>query len=362
MTDFDYKLFDVAFDRYVIGFTENHFIPVDTNSPTPSDHTVGYNTVALDYAERSNRCERRNFLDHSCSLDKQRKLSVNKIHTDILHLAFELSERRKVTTPCLSKSVMEVRRLDSRLSDVSDISIKTASSLPLIEVQHLPPLIQTAHSHPSINNDFFRLPDVVGILKESGRDTETSKQGKKSGRRRNNKRTTTGQDTNEPHMRVDVTIQTFKHIKEQKSRLERTINDIDKEKDGARKEHDSRNVTFTTEPNEKGDIIDINDGCEQPEVLGDIDICSAMDDKLKDAEAIARKEGDSLYAYKGRYHHDDVNLRKMSFCQSSYQERADRERMNNIRRRHSSDAKLGPLDFNRLRRQLTNGRSSKLFS
>lgn len=363
MTDFGFNLFDEDFDRYVIGFTENHFIPADTNSPTPSDHTVGYNTVALDYAERSNRCERRNLLDHSCNLDKQRKLSVNKIHTDILHLVFELSERRKVATPFLSKSAMEVRRLDSRLSDVSDTSIKTASSLPLIEVQHLPPMIQTAHSHTSINNDYFGLPDVVGILKESGRHSKTSKKDKKSGRRKKDKSAANRQNEDEPKTLENAEMQTSKQINDEKSPLEENINDKNKDKENENKNIDSRNVTFTTESTKKGDIVDINEGGEQPEVLEVINVWSAMNSKIKEAEAIARMKGDSFHAYKGRYYNDvnRVNVRKMSFCQSSYQERADRERMNNIRRRHSSQAKIGPLDFNKLRRQITMGRSTTLY-
>lgn len=351
----DFSLLDEEFDRYVIGFTENHFIPSDTNSPTPSDHTPGHNSFALDFAKRSNRGELKIFLDHSFHLDKKKRQSVSKIHHSILDLMFELSERRKIATPLLSKSAMELHRSDSRFSDVSNASMKTVSSLPLIEVQQLPPIIQPNRSMPSFSDDFFGLPVAEGLSGDKRKQEKAKKERNKDKLRKGNVK---NQRQDSYVLKRENSQLTLKKTNEENARSKENPDENNNLDETETKDNDSKNVRFTiggagikTEDDRKS--------CSHKDTIECEDKWKAIDEKIKEVDEIVKKKGDSFNEYKGRYFsfENESAVRKMSFCQSSYKERAERERMNNIRRRHSSQTNVGPLDFNKLRRQLTSGRS-----
>ena len=87
-------------ETYTIGFTENQYNSMDDEylSPSPTDHLLGYNSPALDYAERTNKGAENIFLDRSLSIDKERHRSVGKINNGILEIVFEFSQR-KVAEP-----------------------------------------------------------------------------------------------------------------------------------------------------------------------------------------------------------------------------------------------------------------------
>lgn len=352
----DFSLLDEDFDRYVIGFTENHFIPSDTNSPTPSDHTPGHNSFALDFAERSNRGELKIFLDHSFHLDKKKRQSVSKIHNNILDLMFELSERRKIVTPLLSKSAMELHRSDSRFSDISNASIKTVSSLPLIEVQQLPPIIQPNRSMPSFSDDLFGLPVVEGVPGDKRKQKKKAKKERNKDKLRKGNAESQSQDP--PVLKHENLQQTLKKTSEERARPKENPDENNNLNETETKDYDLKNVRFTI-----GDARikteDDTKSCSHKDATKSEDKWKVIDEKIKEADEIVKKKGDSFNEYKGRYFsfENESAVRKMSFCQSSYKERTERERMNNIRRRHSSQTNVGPLDFNKLRRQLTSGRS-----
>ncbi|KAL4233362.1 hypothetical protein ACF0H5_008044 [Mactra antiquata] len=330
LNDDDSNVFDY---KYVIGFTENQYSQNDEHlSPTPSDHHIGYTSLALDYAERSNRGEHRNFMDHSFHLDKKKRYSVGKIHNSILDLMFEQTERIKSVTPCLSKSAMELYRSDSVLSHTSDVSGKTSSSLPLIEVQQLPPMASQDHLKDSFHSHdlFFGLP---GLKDFENKNKKTMKSGNAGS---NQKR------VQEEHKfeRNWTSDQTHKTIKESSNVTAST-----KGNTGVRtklymectgKENKHKKVNFSRENTH----IDIGR------------TFANVNSKTKNISNVVVMNTDARRKNK-------CNLqRKLSFCQSSYHERAERERMNNVRRRHASQTKLGPLDFNKLKRQLSIGARS----
>lgn len=351
---------DEEFERYVIGFTENHFIPSDVFSPTPSDHAIGFNTFALDFAEKSNRGELKIFQDHSVHLDKQKRHSVSKIHTNILDLMSELSERRKVGTPLLSKSAMELYRPDSRSSNVSDVSWKSSSSLPMIEVQQLPPLMRSNRSLPAIRYDENGLPDIV-LPKDNFSVKKKRFREKHIVKRRNKDKSIAKQQEPEGVTKFETVVrEVMKRNEGKKNNKEKENPDENKTNNkNETNEHDSRNVRFEIGTNTLNERVMTTEN--ETEMSSEkSNKWKTMYEKLRNAMNVAKDKGYSFNAYKGRYYSSDGKARKMSYCQSSYQERAERERMQNIRRRHSSQTNVGPIDFNKLRRQLTYGKSKTM--
>jgi hypothetical protein len=359
----DIKL-DEEFERYVIGFTENHFIPSGAFSPTPSDHAIGYNTFALGFAEKSNRGESKIFQDHSVHLDRQKRHSVSKIHTSILDLMSELSERRKVATPLLSKSAMELYRPDSTTSNLSDSSFKSSSSLPMIEVQQLPPLMRSASSFPALASGDYGLPDIDGHQNDSinAKKKKNHKNKSKNQRNRYTSSATKQQNSQGPTKLETVVTELIKKNKEKT--VSKDKDNADEKKANGKtetNENDSRNVRFKIGDDnlEQGASSQETEHAEKSEQPNKWKI---IYEKLRDAMIQVKERGDSFNAYRGRYFSSDSKARKMSFCQSSYKERAERERMQNIRRRHSSQTNVGPIDFNKLRRQLTIGKSKTMYN
>lgn len=345
------------YDRYTIGFTEIQFIPSDTCSPTPSDHAIGYNSQALGHAERFNKGAENMFLDQSINLDKQRSKSVSKIHNNILDLVFELTERRKSTTPLLNKSLTgELPRVESRLSAVSSDSSTASSCMSLIEVQQLPHLQQSRYSFPDIDHESIGLPDI------------NAHQAKKSKQNKIRKNSIINENLNNSAISrerrlLQTSVDAWKKTVKAKTKGNKALQSEKQSHNNTtihRNDTDTKfsqhfkDVDFSTSKNSNREDI----GSKRNAPSDYLSQWHSITTRLIEAQKLARENRHAFNEYRGRYlTPSSKNTLKMSFCQSSYNERAERERVKNISRRHASQVKVGPLDFNKLKRQITLERS-----
>ena len=299
---------------YVIGFTENQYFPSARGSPTPGE--AKYASQARGYAERCNKGAEKILSGASEVLERRRRKSVTKIHTDMLDLMYELTERRKTTSPG-PKFRPDFQRIDSRLSVFSpvmseDSRSSSSSSLPIIEVQQLPPLSQAKFSFPAINPEAQRQP-YRSTLKRNKYPRLTfpnvTKQNNKYGKKPEKFVRTDRGKTSELKLTPASSFQAGKY------NSEGTQTDLNKQQD----------ITVKQNP-----------------------VLKRRNAGLKLVEHL-----DTIY---GKYSRK-IPLREktklhLTYCQCSYDERAEKGRIDNVMRRYSSKTKSGPLDFTKLQRQI----------
>ena len=293
---------------YVIGFTENQYYPSTHGSPTPGEPR--HPSVSRGYAERCNKGAENMLSGASEVLERRRRKSVTKIHTDILDLMYELSERRKVNSPT-PRYRPDLHAIESRISMYSpplSCSSRSSSSqsLPIIEVQQLPPLSQASVSLPAIN------PEAT---KHQYRST----------------------------LRKDKSKLAFPTVSKQVSVT------IKKPKTSVIK--DIRSCRETIKAN------------KYPNYDNNFTVNEKID-KITKTKPILRRRNAGLtilqninpHRFVGKYARTSAsknkNIANMSYCQCSYSERAEKDRIENVMRRYSSKTNAGPLDFTKLQRQI----------
>lgn len=340
---------------YTIGFTENHFQVTDSPAVKQTDQNRVYSSPALDYAERYNRGKAKHFHDHTCHLDKQRTRCVSKIHHDILNLMFELSERRKSAVPfnrsTTALTIADLRRAASRASTTSSESDVTSSSAPVIHVQQLPPLGRPGRISPSYAGRVRGGgPEIISPC-DKGEPTYAASSFRKTchtGKRKGVFNKKSNSDDAKVKGSASKTTQVAKvqisdrHsaccVHEDKSNLTKQWNKTHKTKEMNSGAHNSQQ-THTNLLKEKTVVT-------KPRFREQNKSGMVQNNKPK-------------YFY--GFRNTCTSVVKRKFCASPYQERAERERIYNIRRWHVSQTNTGPLDFNKLRRQLV-ARRSKSFS
>ena len=297
---------------YVIGFTENQYFPSARGSPTPGEPRYASN--AKGYADRCNKGAEKILSGASEKLEIRRRKSVTKIHTDMLDLRYELSERRKTTSPG-PKFRPDLQQIDSRLSMFSplfseDSRSSSSNSLPIIEVQQLPPLSQARFNIPSMNTEAYREQYRSNLKRQKyprftfpNVPKENSKYGKKS-------------DKLSKMNKVDE--------------LKRTT---------------AGNILFGKN---KSDVTKPDRNMQR-------------DTKVKSKPALKRRNAglklvehlDTVYGkYSRRIPLREKTKLHLTYCQCSYDERAEKGRIDNVMRRYSSKTNSGPLDFTKLQRQI----------
>ena len=289
---------------YVIGFTENKYYPAKHGSPTPGESR--HSSLARGRAERCNKGAEKILSGASQDLERQRRKSVTKIHTDILDLMYELSERRKASSP-VPRFRSEFQSIESRLSMLSpplshSSRSSSSNSLPIIEVQQLPPL-----SHPT-----FTLPSI---------NPEAHNNQFRSTLKRN-------KCTKLPRVNKD-----------EQRKFSNPISAV------------SNSNTVSRETIKVTDHIDKGTASNEK-----------RDKQIQKPKPILKRRNAGLQllekvnSYVGRYSRKvpskEKNKINLSYCQCSYGERREKGRIDNVMRRYSSKTKAGPLDFTKLQRQI----------
>lgn len=341
---------------YTIGFTENHFHVTDSPAVTQNDQNRVYSSSAIDYAERYNRGKAKHFHDHTCHLDKQRTRCVSKIHHDILNLMFELSERRKSAVPfnrsTTALTIADLRRASSRASSTSSDSDVTSSSAPVIHVQQLPPLGRPGRLSPSYTGRVIGgLPEIVSPC-EKGEPAyaassvrETCYTGKRIG-------VSSKKSSSEEAK-----------IKGSYSKTNRVTKVQLTDRHSACCAHEVDKSILTKQWNKKHKTKEMNSGAHN----GQQTHTNLNEEKTVVTKSRFREHNKSNIVQNNKpkyfygFRNKSTPVAKKRFCVSPHQERAERERIYNIRRWHVSQTNTGPLDFNKLRRQLV-ARWSKSFS
>ena len=297
---------------YVIGFTENQYYPTTHGSPTPGEPR--HSTLARGYAERCNKGAEKILSGASEVLERRRRKSVTKIHTDMLDLVYELSERRKATSPA-PKFRRDLQMIESRLSMYSpplSCSSRSSSSnsLPIIEVQQLPPLFQANISLPAINPEVNKYQFRSTLRKDKSKSTFPT------------------------FSKVSKTINKPKNL----TAADRAQREMIKTK----QKENPDNAFIETE---KTDFFKSNEIRPKP-ILKRRNAGLTFLENLNSNRFVGKYARTNYNMPKGKH------LRDMSYCQSSYKERAERDRIDNVMRRYSSKTNAGPLDFTKLQRQI----------
>ena len=344
MEDVDFFSEDfIEFEKYIIGFTENQYSKPKEQSTSPVDQPSRHPSLSRNYAERSNKAAENMFQDLSNILDRQKTKYVSKINVNRLDLVFELTERRKNSNQ--SQRTMNsdsFSRNDSRMSACSvecdTMAPVLPSTFPAILVQQLPPLSQPT-------NTLLCLPDIhikpASVVKKPKKKKETIK----------------GNNLDRNPESFISKIPKLVHIsndgRRKLSQKNREINDDRVKPDNVKKTERVPDSEHCEDPSQDQIQKNNNKGAKfvKWQNLTDKIIDSIKDtkDPLLD-KLVYRRQRSMSKSLEG-------HLLRSSFCQSSYQERADKQRAFNIRKRHSLQTKTGPLDFNKLRRQIEFSRS-----
>lgn len=297
---------------YVIGFTENQYFPSARGSPTPGD--ARYASQAKDYADRCNKGAEKILSGASEKLERRRRKSVTKINTDMLDLRYELTERRKTTSPG-PKLRPDFQQIDSRLSMFSPVYSEesrssSSNSLPIIEVQQLPPLSQARFNIPSLNPEAYR-----------------------------------------EQYRSNLKRQKYPRL---------TFPNVPKENNKYGKKSEKFSKPNKGDELKRTTVGNIQFGKIKSDVAK-TDTYQKQDTKAKSKPALKRRHAglklvehlDSVYGkYSRRIPLREKTKLHLTYCQCSYDERAEKGRIDNVMRRYSSKTNSGPLDFTKLQRQI----------
>lgn len=322
-------------DRFTIGFTEIQFQASDEIclNHRNSEQKRVYSSSALHYAERSNRGKTKNLLDTSCHLDQESRRSVSKIRKNILGLVFELTDRRKSLTPLFR--VQTAREATPRSSVSSVESLGSSLSSTIITVQQLPPRDRPCRFDSVTPVQLLNADDRLNKLNNTARVKIAVPQKPKEnafGKHKENEKERDERNT---------------EIKQyQKNRFLKST-DSKSSKRGHKQVYN--NVLAPAK-------IDLNAAAKhnvqemknKPVGNSEPGIHNSDRDVKETHHHFVR------YCFKNR---TVAPRRRLLYCQSSYSERSENERMNNVRRWHLSQTNTGPLDFNKLKRQLTVGGS-----
>ena len=322
---------------YVIGFTENQYFPSTRGSPIPGEPRYASQAKGYAYADRCNKGAEKILSGASEKLERSRRKSVTKIHTDMLDLRYELTERRKTTSPG-PKFRSDFQQMDSRLSMFSpgarfrpeflqmdsrlsmfspvmseDSRSSSSNSLPIIEVQQLPPLSQARFNNiPSVNPEAFR---------DQYRSTLR---------------------------RPKYPRLTFPNVSKENAKHGKKSDKFSKAKKAGNTDLKHHFANNNQTGKSKADVTKTDANTRQ-------------DVKAKSKPALKRRNAglrlvehlDTIYGkYARRLPLREKTKLHLTYCQCSYDERAEKDRIDNVMRRYSSKTNSGPLDFTKLQRQI----------
>ena len=360
------SLVEEDLDRYTIGFTENTYqagLEPEICSPTPHDPSRGFTSPSMNHAGRHNRGAERHFLDRSTLIERKRSQSVTKINSSMLDLVFELTERRKSCTPQQSP-----RNINSSSQPTSPRTYNTPSPTSLASplgktLTHAPTngvnqcLNRINSQIRSFDNSFsIRHPTQLSpLLQNMNLEKETGK-----------KLSSTWSGSQfAPSKSVPPNTQTrFKDANRSKGVQGTRLSSDDDSKGlsstwsgGHFVDHKRQNVSNDSSSSERLKFSDVVDLITDRKRSKGFDSDDDWDENKVSFKSVVNR----LISQGRRKSMPEQKLlnrpkMKLFYCQCSYKERSEKGRMDNIRRRHASQANTGPLDFNKLRRQVTGSR------
>ena len=340
----DDEVFYSDVDRFTIGFTEIQYqASRELVHHQNSEEKRVYSSPALHYAARSNCGESKTLQDQSGHIEKQRGRSVSKIQNDMLGLVFELSERKRASPTLPRPQTVPDFHADTARSSFSSVGSADSALSTIITVQQLPPkgrpcsfperTSSTVNVTSSKTKKFSLIKNKKESLHEHDNCVLAHLKGKpKSSKVMNND--ITGEDSDNSQVKVNIT---------NKSEFEN--NDVNGCSMNSNTASILKSITLADNASPPGKNTEIPRRSQV--VFRDLPRRRSTEEKLSNLD-----QNYIRYRFQNR---SSLPKRRVAFCHGTYIERSERERMDNIRRRHISQTNTGSLDFNKIKKQLIFG-------